>query len=82
MANDEVSGTVELNRWCPLPDGTEVLLEPTSKARRFRIRKRPRENRASKVRVRHLGRNKLTAPNQSDTDSKSGVEKPGISSGS
>lgn len=68
MADDEDLGTAEINRWCRMLDGTELRLLPTAKAGRFRIRRRPPQKRASKVRVRHLGRKSLTTDNQSGTE--------------
>lgn len=64
MASAEVSGVVELGRWCALPDDTEVFLESTKQPRRFRIVKRPREK-VSRVRHRRPERN-LTSPPESD----------------
>ncbi len=64
---DEVAGYVELGRWCGLPDDTEVFLESTSKPRRFRIVKRPREKRVSHVRHRRPERKGLTPGEQTDS---------------
>ena len=72
MADDEDLGTAEIGRWCRMLDGTEMQLLPTSKVGRFRIRRRPPQKRASKVRVRHLGRKNLTTPKRCDTELGSG----------
>lgn len=68
MATAEVSGFIELGRWCALPDDTEIYLESTDKVRRFRIRKRPRERRPTSVRHRRIDRENLTSGEKSDTD--------------
>lgn len=55
METAEVSGHVELGRWCAMPDDTEVWLQSTKNPRRFLIRKRPKEKRANRVRHRRVG---------------------------
>lgn len=52
----ELEGTAELNFWCLIGDGYEVLLKPTKEPRRFRVkvRERPKEKRVRHR--RHLGR--------------------------
>lgn len=68
MSVGEVSGIVELGQWSLLPDNTEVFLESTNKSpRRFRLTKRPREKRVSKVRHRRLGESLTDSP-KCDTD--------------
>ncbi len=64
MSVGEVSCVVELGQWSPLPDNTEVYLSSTKNPRRFRIVKRPREDRVSKVKHRRHGRS-LTEGSQS-----------------
>lgn len=57
MPDTEISGVVELGQWSTVPGGFEILLEPTSKLRRFNVRVRPRPERKSKVKHRrHRGR--------------------------
>ncbi len=50
MSTAEIAGVVELGQWTPVPGGFEILIEPTSKIRRFHIRVRPKPGRTGKVR--------------------------------
>lgn len=68
MASAEVAAFVELGRWCALPDDTEVYVSSTKNPRRFHLKKRPREKRASKVKHRRHESRNLTESQESDTD--------------
>ncbi len=54
MSTAEIAGVVDLGQWTPVPGGFEILLEPTSKIRRFHVRIRPKPPRESKVKHRRL----------------------------
>ncbi len=46
----EIAGVVELGQWTPVPGGFEILIEATSKVRRFHVRVRPKPSKTGKVR--------------------------------
>lgn len=52
----ETKGVAELGRWCPLPNGDEVLVEPTKKVNRVRITIRPQAKESHVRHRRHRGR--------------------------
>lgn len=56
----ELTGYADFGTWCPI-GGFEVLIESTKRAKRVRIRVRPKPSRTGKVRVLkrspHAGRN-------------------------
>lgn len=46
----ELTGYAEIGQWCPIGD-LEILIEPTKRTRRVRIRLKPKPSRTGKVRV-------------------------------
>jgi hypothetical protein len=60
MPTAEIAGVVELGQWTPVPGGFEILVEPTSKIRRFHVRVRPKPPKTGKVRHRRHIRRHLT----------------------